>query len=146
MVHVPYKGGGPATAALIAGEVQVMMSSPAPILQYIHSGRVRALAYTGAARASYLPDVPTVAEAGLPGFQFDGGWFGLFAPANTPADIVERLSRETRTALAEPQTAARLRALGLEPVGDSPAEFKQFFAAEMGKYAEWVRIANIEPE
>jgi tripartite-type tricarboxylate transporter receptor subunit TctC len=146
MLHIPYNGGGPATAALVAGDVQVMLSSPAPIMNFAKSGKVRVLAYTGTQRAASLPDVPTTAEAGLPSFQVDGGWFGLFAPARINSDLVDRLYRETKNALADPPTADKLRGLGVEPIGDTPAEFRKFFDAEIRKYGEWVRIAHIQPE
>ena len=144
--HIPYKGGGPAAAAVVAGEVQVMVSSPAPIMAFAKSGKVRALAYTGAKRASALPDVPTTAEAGLPSFAPDGGWFGLFAPASTRPEIVQRLYREAKTAMADAPTLEKIRGLGVEPIGDTPAEFAKFYAAEIRKYGEWVKIAKIQPE
>jgi len=146
MTHIPYKGGGPAAAALVSGEVQVLLSSPAPVLQYAKNGRARVLAYTGRTRASSLPDVPTTAEAGLPTFQMDGGWFGMFAPAKTSAAIVEKLNTEVRAALADPATVARLRGLGVEPAPTTPEEFRKFVQDETLKYAEWVRIARIQLE
>lgn len=146
MTHVPYKGGGPAAAALVSGEVQVLLSSPAPILQYARNGKARVLAYTGTKRAASLPDVPTTAEAGLPTFQVDGGWFGMFAPANTPAAVVDRLNREVRSALADAAVVKRLQGLGVEPVPNSPAEFQKFLREETAKYAEYVRLAKIQLE
>lgn len=146
MTHVPYKGGGPAAAALVSGEVQVLLSSPAPILQYARNGKARVLAYTGTRRAASLPDVPTTAEAGLPTFQVDGGWFGMFAPANTPAAVVDRLNREVRAALADAAVIKRLQGLGVEPVPNSPAEFQKFLREETAKYAEYVRLAKIQLE
>lgn len=146
MQHIPYKGGGPATAALVAGEVQAMVSSPAPLMPHVKAGKVRVLAYTAPKRAPSLPDVPTTAEAGLPSFQVDGGWFGMFAPAKTGMDIVERLYRETRASLMDPPTLSKLRALGVEPIGDTPQQFRQFYNAEIRKYGEWVKLARIEPE
>ena len=146
MVHVPYKGGGPATAALAAGDVQAMFSSPAPILPHHKSGKARVLAYTGDKRHPALPDVPTTAEAGLPQYKHDGGWFAMFAPANTPMEIVEKLYREVRAAMQVPEVRQRLAAIGVEPVADSPAEFKKFVAAELKAYAEQVRLAGVTPE
>ena len=146
MTHVPYKGGGPAAAALVSGEVQVLLSSPAPIMQYARNGKARVLAYTATKRAASLPDVPTTAEAGLPAFQVDGGWFGMFAPANTPGAVIDRLNREVRTALADAPTITRLRGLGVEPAPTSPADFQKFLREETAKYAEYVRIANIHLE
>ncbi len=144
--HVPYKGGGPATAALAAGEVQAMVASPAPLLPHYKSGRVRVLAYTAATRHPAAPDVPTTAEAGLPKYGIDGGWFGLFAPASTPAEIVDKLYREVKTALGTPKVRERLHGLGVWPVGNSPAEFRSFFMDELRLHAEMVRMAGIKPE
>ena len=146
MTHIPYKGGGPAAAALVSGEVQAMFSSPAPIMPHFKSGRARVLAYTGTKRHASAPDVPTTAEAGLPQYTHDGGWFAMFAPAGTPADIVDKLWREVRSAMALPAVRDRLDKLGVEPVADSPAEFKKFVAAELRAYAEQVRLAGVKPE
>jgi tripartite-type tricarboxylate transporter receptor subunit TctC len=146
ILHIPYKGGGPAAAAVVSGEVQAMFSSPAPAMPHLKSGKVRGIAYTGPKRHPAMPDVPTTAEAGLPSYQIDGGWFGMFAPANTPPEIVDRLHREVRTAVADPGVAGKLATLGVDPVATSPADFKQFVSAEIRKQAEAVRIAGIEPE
>ena len=146
MLHVPYKGGGPAAAAVVAGEVQVMFSSPAPAMPHLKSGKVRGVAYTGPTRHPAMPDVPTTIEAGLAVYQIDGGWFGMFAPRGTPAEIVDKLQREVRIAVADRGVAEKLAALGVEPVATSPADFRQFVSAEIRKQAEAARIAGIEPE
>jgi tripartite-type tricarboxylate transporter receptor subunit TctC len=146
MTHIPYKGGGPAAAALAAGEVQAMFTSPAPIMPHYKSGRARVLAYTGEKRHPSAPEVPTTAEAGVPQYKHDGGWFAMFAPANTPMDIVEKLYREVRTAMQNPGVREKLAGLGVEPVADTPAEFKKFVAAELRAYAEQVRLAGVTPE
>jgi tripartite-type tricarboxylate transporter receptor subunit TctC len=146
MTHVPYKGGGPATAALVSGEVQVMFASPAPLMPHYKSGRVRVLAFTSDKRHPAAPEVPTTAEAGLPQYRHDGGWFGMFAPANTPADIVEKLWREVQIAEKKPAVLERFKALGVDPVADSPADYKKFIAAEIRAYAEQARLAGIKPE
>ncbi len=146
IIHIPYKGGGPATAALASGEVQAMVASPAPLLPHYKSGKVRVLAYTAPTRHPGAPDVPTTAEAGLPRYNVDGGWFGMFAPANTPPEVVDKLYREVRTALENPQVRERLVALGVQPLGNSPAEFKKFVADELRTHAEMVRIAGLKPE
>src|SRR5262245_7694468 len=144
LTHVPYKGGGLAAAALASGEVQVMLSSPAPVMQYVKSGKARVLAYTAAKRSAALPDVPTTAEAGLPSFQVDGGWFGMFAPAKTPAPVVERLNKEVRTVLTDPAVVKRLEGLGVIPAPTTPEEFRRFLADETRKYAEYVRVAGVQ--
>jgi tripartite-type tricarboxylate transporter receptor subunit TctC len=146
MTHVPYKGGGPATAALVSGEVQVMFASPAPLMPHYKSGRVRVLAFTSGKRHPAAPEVPTMAEAGLPQYRHDGGWFGMFAPANTPAEIVEKLWREVQIAEKKPAVLERFKALGVDPVADSPADYKKFIAAEIKAYAEQARMAGIKPE
>jgi tripartite-type tricarboxylate transporter receptor subunit TctC len=146
MVHIPYKGAGPAVAAAISGETEVMLSTPPAILAHIKGGKLRALAYTAAKRHPQLPDVPTTAEAGLPGFQMDGGWFGMFAPASTPPEILAKIHGEVRAAFANPQFRERLMVLGADPVANPPAEFKQYVSAEIRKYAEIVRLAGIQPE
>jgi tripartite-type tricarboxylate transporter receptor subunit TctC len=146
MVHVPYKGGGPAVGALLGGEIQVMFANASLALANIKAGKLRALGVTGRNRLAYLPDVPTLTEAGVPGMEIDAGWFGLFAPANVPAEIVAKLSSEIRAAMANPQVRERLQAQGLLPVGNSPAEFKAYVESEIRAYAEMVKLAGIEPE
>src|SRR6185503_13501617 len=146
MTHIPYKGGGPATAALAAGEVQAMLASPAPIMPHYKSGRVRVLAYTGGKRHPAAPEVPTTAEAGLPQYRHDGGWFAMFAPARTSMEIVEKLHREVRTAMQNQGVRERLAALGVETVADSPAEFKKFVAAELRAYAEQLHLSDVTTE
>ena len=144
MTHVPYKGGGPAAAALASGEVQVLLSSPAPVMQYAKNGKARVLAYTAGKRSPALPDVPTTAEAGLPTFQMDGGWFGMFAPAGTPAAVVDRLNKEVRTALADPAVVKRFQGLGVTSAPTTPEEFRKFLTEETAKYANWVRLAGVQ--
>ena len=146
MEHVPYKGAGPAIAALLSGEIQVMIMTPPLSMPHIRSGKIRPLAYTHTSRASFLPDVPTMREAGVQGMEVDGGWYGLFAPARTPAPIVARLQAETRKAATDPKVRERFEALALHPVGDPPAEFRKFFYEQIKAYAEMVRIAGIQPE
>ena len=146
MLHVPYKGGGQAISALLAGDVQVAFASSALSLPYVRAGSLRALAYTGRARASYLPDVPTMIEAGVPDFEVDSGWQGLYVPADCPGEIVAKLQGEVLAALGNPRMRERIAALGQEPVGSTPAEFALFVRAEIRKYAEMVRAAGIRPE
>ncbi len=146
MLHVPYKGGGQAISALLAGDVQVAFASSALSLPYVRAGSLRALAYTGRTRASYLPDVPTMIEAGVPDFEVDSGWQGLYVPADCPREIVAKLQGEVLAALGNPRMRERIAALGQEPVGSTPAEFALFVRAEIRKYEEMVRAAGIRPE
>ena len=146
MEHVPYKGAGPAIAALLSGEIQVMFLTPPLSLAHIRAEKIRAIAYTHTRRAAFLPDVPTMREAGVSGMEIDGGWYGLFAPGRTDAAIVERLSAQTRKAVLDPKVKERFEALGLTPVGDKPAQFQKFFNEQIKAYAEMVRIAGIQPE
>jgi tripartite-type tricarboxylate transporter receptor subunit TctC len=145
MTHVPYKGGGPAVAALVAGEVQAMLASPAPLIPHYKNKRVRVLAYSGEKRNAAAPEVPTMKEAGVD-YYYDGGWFAMFAPARTPNEIVETLAREVRVAMQKPQVKERMAQLGVEPVADSPADFRKFMANEFRAYGEMARLAGVQPE
>jgi tripartite-type tricarboxylate transporter receptor subunit TctC len=145
MTHVPYKGGGPAVGALVSGEVQAMLASPAPLLPHYKNKRVKVLAYSGDKRNAAAPEVPTMKEAGVD-YYYDGGWFGMFAPAKTPAEIVERLAREVGVAMQKPQVKERIAQLGVEPAAASPAEFRKFMANEFRAYGEMVRLAGVQPE
>lgn len=146
MTHIPYKGGGPATAALAAGEVQAMFASPAPLMAHYKSGRVRVLAWTGEHRNPAMPDVPTTAEAGLPQYRHDGGWFALFGPAGMAPALTDRLWREVRAAEQKPAVRDRFAKLGVVPVADSPADFARFFRAQLEAYGEQARLAGLTPE
>jgi tripartite-type tricarboxylate transporter receptor subunit TctC len=145
MTHVPYKGGGPAVAALVSGEVQAMLASPAPLLPHYRNKRVKVLAYSGDKRNAAAPEVPTMKEAGID-YYYDGGWFGMFAPAKTPQEIVETVAREVRTAMQKPQVRQRMAQLGVLTVADSPAEFRKFMENEFRAYGEMVRLAGVKPE
>lgn len=147
MVHVPFKGAGPAIAAVVSGEIQVMFVTTPLGLPQVQAGRLRPLAYTGPKRAAFLPDVPTIAEAGAPGVELDRmSWYGMFAPAGTPQSIVALLQREAASALKAQQVAERLRGLRLEPVGDTSAEFKAFLEGEIKRFAELVKLVGVKPE
>ena len=146
LTHVPYKGGGPMTIALMSGEVQIAISNPGTLIGQVRSGRIRALAYNAPARSPLLPTVPTMIEAGVNGMEFDSSWYGVFAPAKTPAAIVNRLHNEIRNALKAPPVRDGLAAIGMEPVGNSPAEFKAFVERAIKRYAELVKLAGIAPE
>jgi tripartite-type tricarboxylate transporter receptor subunit TctC len=146
MVHVPYKGAGPAIAALMGGEIQVMFVTPTLGLPQVRGGKLRALAYDNDTRAAFLPEVPTMAEAGGPPTRVDVSWHGLFAPAKIPRSVLVRLESEVRTAVAAPDVHERIVKLGLRPVGNGPAEFRPFFADAVRNFAEMARAAGIQPE
>ena len=147
MTHVPYKGGGLVTVALLANEIQVMFTNPATIISHVKAGRVRALGYNSSSRAAILPDVPTMIESGVKGMEMDPAWYGVLAPAATPAAIVSKLHGEIRTALASPRVHEQLAdGLGCEPHGNSPAEFTQFLQRAIKRAAELARIAGIEAQ
>jgi tripartite-type tricarboxylate transporter receptor subunit TctC len=146
LTHVPYRGAGPAITDLIGGQIQMMFVTPPLSLAHIQSGKLRPLAFTGATRWPVLPEVPTMAEAGVANFVMDGGWFGLFAPAKLAVDASARLHREVATALATVEVQTNLAALGLNPFESSQAEFKLFLAEQVRAYAELARMAKIEPQ
>ena len=141
LVHVPYKGGGPATVDLITGEVSLMFLGMAPAMPHVASGRLRPLATTGLRRASALPKVPTVAESGFPKFEIVN-WIGLLAPAGTASGIVERLHGALQKGLASPDGMARLAKLGLDRAGLSPGEFRAFLDVEVDKWAGVVKLSG----
>jgi tripartite-type tricarboxylate transporter receptor subunit TctC len=146
MVHIPYKGAGAAITALMAGEVQVMFVTPTLGLPLIKAGKLRALGYDAPARAAFLPEVPTLAEAGAPPTQMDASWHGLFAPAKTPRAVLAKLEAEVRKAFALPDVRERFGKLGLNPIGGPAAEFKPFVANAVKRMGEAARIAGVEPE
>jgi tripartite-type tricarboxylate transporter receptor subunit TctC len=141
LVHVPYKGGGPAVSDLAGGQVQVTFEGLPTLLPHIKSGKVRALAITGAKRDPALPEVPTFAEAGLPGYDANF-WNGLVAPAGTPAEVISRLNSVLVQALATPEVHAALVRLGLEAAGTTPQQFGDFIAAEIDKWARVVKASG----
>jgi tripartite-type tricarboxylate transporter receptor subunit TctC len=145
LVHVPYKGLAPALSELISGQVQVVFADCGLVAPYLKSGQLKALAVTGGSRSSILPDLPTVAEAGLPGYQANT-WYGLYGPAGLPAPIVERINRATREAAKAPTVRERLSSQGLEVADTSPAEFAAFQQSEYDKWGKLVRDADIKPE
>ena len=145
MVHVPYKGAGLAVNGLLAGEIQVMFAPIVAVLAQVKAGRLRALAVTSAARSAAAPELPTLAESGLPGYEISS-WFGLFAPANTPAPVIDRLYRETAKALQLAEVRERFAKEGAEPVGSSPADFTGYVRAEFAKYTKIVRDTGIKAD
>ena len=145
MVHIPYRGGAPAIVDVIAGQIPMFFGNMASAIPHVKGGKVKALAITGRTRSPALPQLPTMAESGLPGYEVYE-WNAFFAPAGTPADIIERVQRETARALALPEVRERLLALGAEPVGSTAAELEQFRRAEMVKWAAIIKRAGIKPE
>jgi tripartite-type tricarboxylate transporter receptor subunit TctC len=144
-VHVPYKGGGPALTEVLGGQAQALFSIALTAMPQVRAGRVRALAITSATRSSVAPELPTVAEAGFPGFEAIG-WFGWVAPAKMPRDIVGRLNRELVRAIRLPDMQERLRQSGSDPVGNSAQEFGAFIRSEHEKWARVVRQSQINVE
>jgi tripartite-type tricarboxylate transporter receptor subunit TctC len=144
LVHIPYRGQGPALTDLLGGDVQVLFATAPGTSDYIKTGRLRALAVTSALRAEVLPELPTVADF-VPGYEASQ-WYGLSAPKNTPAEIIARLNREINAGIAEPAMKARLAAIGGEPLPGSPAEFGRLIAEETEKWGKVVRAAGIKPE
>jgi len=145
MLHVPYKGAAQALVEVMAGQVQVVLLSAPGLLPHVRAGRLRALAVTNAKRSALLPDLPTIAESGLPGFEAEG-WHGVFLPSGTPAAIVAALNRGLLTALSNEEVRKRLMQGGAEPVGLPPAEFAVKFKAEMDRWARVVKSAGIKAD
>ena len=146
MVHIPYKGAAPATADLLSGQVQLMFDNLANALPNVKAGRLRALAVTTLARSPAVPDLPTIAESGLPGFDLTT-WFGVMVPAGTPPDIVVRLNAEIVRALNAKDMRERLRQMGAEPpVNNTPENFTAFIRAEAAKYAKVVKDSGAKVE
>ena len=142
LVHFPYRGSGPALLDLIGGNMDLMFDNLPSAMPHIKAGKIKALAVTSAERSAALPELPTVAEAGpLKGFEASS-WFGLLAPAGTPAEVVNRLQQETAKALATPALKERLQAQGAVPSGMSPADFTKFIAAETKKWAAVVKASG----
>ena len=144
MIHVPYRGDAPALTDLLAGQVQLCFTGSLSSIEYIRTGKVRALAVTTATRLEALPDIPTVGEF-VPGYEASG-WQGLAAPKNTPADIVEKLNKETNAALVDPKMRARLLDLGGTPMPMTPADFGKLIADETEKWAKVIKFAGIKAE
>jgi tripartite-type tricarboxylate transporter receptor subunit TctC len=143
LVHVPYKGGGPAAVALLSGEITMILGEPATIVGFVKSGRVRALAVTGAKRAPALPELPTIAEAGVAGYEATS-WNGMLAPAGTPADIIRRLNADFNRIIATPDMKKRMLDNGYEPVGGTPERFGELIRVEIAKWAPVVKAAGVQ--
>ncbi len=142
-VHVPYKGQGPALTDLIAGQVQMLYSSIPSVLPHVRQGQLNAIAVGSAKRIPSLPDIPTIAESGVPGYEAYS-WVGMVAPAATPRVVVQRLNREIVEILKEKDVAEKLNGQGALPVGDSPEQFASYIKAEIDKWGAVVRSSNIK--
>lgn len=143
LTHVPYKGGAPAVAAVIGGEVQMAIESPPPIVPQVKAGKLRALGAARATRSPLLPDVPTVSEAGLPGFEV-GSWYGFHAPAGTPKAIIDKLNMQMVKAMNLPEMRERLSSVGAETIAGSPAEYGKFVQSEIKKWSTVIKATGVK--
>jgi len=143
LTHVPYKGGGPAITDVVGGQVPLMFASGPASIPFVQSGRLRALAYTGAKRSSQLPDVPTMDEAGLKGYEASS-WYGLYGPAKLPRPIVARLYEATRDAVHQPDAHKAYARFSIEPVDSRPEAFARFLREDLAKYEKVVKAAGVE--
>jgi tripartite-type tricarboxylate transporter receptor subunit TctC len=145
MVHVPYKGSAPSIVGLVSGEVQMVFASVPSALGQIRAGRIRALGVSISKRSSVLPDVPTISESGVPGFDA-ASWYGVFAPAGTPKNVVAVVGKEIVRIMNVPETRERFATDGFEPAGTGPKEFSGFLRQELVKWAKAIDTAGIKPE
>lgn len=145
MTHIPYKGLAPALTDLLSGEVQVMFSSAVAMLPQVKAGKLRAIAMTGARRSPAIPDIPTVAEAGVPGYE-TGSWYGVVVPAGTPRVAIDRLSREIIAIVRAPEITSRLNDEAVIPVGSTPAEFSAHIKNELARWAKTIKQAGLALE
>jgi len=145
MIHVPYKGGAPAIIALVSGEVNMVFATAETAVPQVKAGKIRALGVTTAKRSALLPDLPTIAEGGLPGYEANN-WYGLLAPAKTPAAIVERLNREVVKVLNMPNVKEQLFRSGLDASPSTPKEFGAYIKSEMAKWSKVVKASGAKAE
>ena len=145
IVHVPYKGGGPAITDLIGGQIHMAFSSVPAVLPHINAGRLNALGVGSAKRSPALPNIPTIAEAGVPGYEYTT-WYGVFAPAGTPAPIISRLNAEIVKALAAPELNERFVSQGADPAPSSADELRRYMAEETARWAKTIKTAGIRLE
>jgi tripartite-type tricarboxylate transporter receptor subunit TctC len=143
LVHVPYKGGGPAMQGFLGGQVDSFFATPISSISQIRAGKAKAVATTGSKRAALMPDVPTVAESGYPGYEALN-WYGFLGPARMPKDLVERLHREIARALANPEAVAQMHKTGVEPQSSSPADFARYIEREYQTWGKVVKEAGIK--
>jgi tripartite-type tricarboxylate transporter receptor subunit TctC len=144
-VHVPYKGGGPGLIALLSGEVSLYFGNVPTVIRQARDGKLRALATTGPKRTPAAPDIPTVAESGVPGYEVTT-FYGMAAPARTPRAIIDRLNSETVRALNSPDVRERLQGLGADPVGNTPEQYTAFMQNEIAKWGKVIKAAGIKGE
>ena len=145
MVHVPYKGAGPALADLLGGQVQVWCTSPLSVMSQIKAGKLRALAITSRTRSQAAPELPTVSESGIPGYEVTL-WYALLGPAGMPEPIIRRLNSETIKAVRSPDVIEKLSIQGVYPIGSSENELARFLNSEMAKWEKVIRVARIRPD
>ena len=145
LLHVPYKGGGPATVDLVAGQVQLLFSDMAPFVPYVKTGRLRILAASTARRSKLYPEYPTIAESGVPGYDL-AGWYGVTVPVATPRAIVDRLHAELNKAMRAPDIAERYATLGVEPVDNTPEQFATYIRAELVKWGDIIKRSGTKLE
>jgi tripartite-type tricarboxylate transporter receptor subunit TctC len=145
MTHIPYKGLTPALTDLLSGEVQVMFSSAVAMLPQVKAGRLRAIAMTGSKRSAAIPNIPTVAESGVPGYE-TGSWYGVVMPAGTPRPAIDRLSREIQTIVKSQDITSKLNEEAVIPVGSTPEAFDKHIRSELARWAKVIKAAKIELE
>ena len=145
MLHVPYKGTGQAVTDLLAGQIDLMFAPAQTVMPHVQAGKLKAFAVTSARRSATLPEVPTVAESGLPGYEAIG-WFGLLAPAMTPQAVVAKLSADANRVLAEADVKQKMMGLGAEPSGDTPVQFAAFIRDDQAKWSKLMKERGIAPE
>jgi tripartite-type tricarboxylate transporter receptor subunit TctC len=145
IIHIPYRGGGPLMLDLLGGQIQMSFASMPTVLPQLQAGKLRGLGVTTSMRMSELPDIPTIAEAGFPGFEASN-WQMLYAPARTPAGIIDRINGELRAVLTQPEVRKQLAQNGFEPIGSTPAEARNHFRSEVTKWAKVVKISGARPD
>lgn len=145
VLHVPYRSAGQATSALLSGEAQILLTNMASVLPHVKSGRIKALGVSSSKRSLLAPDVPTISEAGVPGFEYMT-WYGMLVPAGTPAPIVERIQADTAKIIQVPQVRERFSTQGLDVYGNSPSEFQAYLGAELAKWDKVIRATGVRVE
>ncbi len=145
LTHIPYKGAGPATASLLGAETQVMFAPIVAVMPHVKSNRLRAVAVTTAKRSPAVPEIPTVAESGVPGYEI-ASWFGVLGPAKLPPDVIARLNRDLVKAVQAPETKERLANEGAEAIGSTPAQFTAYLREELARYGKLIKDAGIRAE